>query len=89
MRFFLDVSNNNLKKEVLFSLSSVAISIYILFLFVIKKKEPLPLRGSTPSTYTVDSPRDAPSLSGEIGVKKGSFWGLFGTPLEGPKGVVF
>ena len=53
-------------------------SIYILFLFVIKKKEPLPLRGSKPSTYTVDSPRDAPSLSGERGVQKGVFWGPLG-----------
>ena len=33
-------------------------------MFVIKKKEPLPLRGSTPSTYTVDSQRDAAGKKG-------------------------
>ena len=34
------------------------------FLVVIKKKEPLPLRGSKPSTYTVDSQRDAAGKKG-------------------------
>ena len=46
---------------------------------VIKKKEPLPLRGSKPSTYTVDSPRDA---SGQKG-------GLFGGSRGGPGGAYF
>ena len=55
---------------------------------LIKKKEPLPLRGSTPSTYTVDSPRDAYSFRGNGG-KKGSFWAPLGGVQKGPFWGVF
>ena len=64
----------------------------IVLLYVIKKKEPLPLRGSTPSTYTVDSPRDATDVGKQRlsdRVKKGSFWVPQGPPQKGALGGVF